>query len=438
MQPELLDIAQNMRVRQVRLHVAAHLEEQVHRIVQRFALVFHAGFEHDIFGKEIEFAHQQAVHALDNFGFPREGICSALLVFGKAYQRKPALANFHCLREEDFFTFREAYTARDALPRNAFDSGDKQVPTAGIHHHRAFRKRLVIEHLAHERLYLRRLGIVGIQVYVQDFGTVGNLPVPESNGIGKVPFAKDFRELGRFLPVEHVTHANAIPRTCYRHGRKPAQQHVVPAGRDSAGAATLERLHHELERLGRGFLAATHDVHEARIGIAPEFLCAALHGIAVVGFHALERNIHHHAHAYRGALNFFQQCLQVARVLTRRKPDTEYRETAHGMLQRPCGKACQRACTRFGNFARNHYGHKFLAFGTHLEYGVQGRLHVQQVTERIQQQYVGIPVQKATHHLAVGIDQFTEAHIRGIFRRSHHARDILAFERLAQLACFAL
>ena len=162
---KLLDITENMRIRKVRLHKATYLKQQVHGTI-RPIWNFHVRFKNNVFGKEIKFTNKKAVHALDNCRFALKCSGRSTLVFGKAHDGKPSLANFRGLDKENLLALGKTDGASNSLSRNTFHSCDKHIPAARINHHRDFRKIRLFQHPTHKSQELRSFRIPGIDIHI--------------------------------------------------------------------------------------------------------------------------------------------------------------------------------------------------------------------------------------------------------------------------------
>ena len=108
------------------------------------------------------------------------------------------------------------------------------------------------------------------------------------------------------------------------------------------------------------------------------------------------------------------------------------------MLQRLRSGARLQTSVRPTNFTRHHNRHKFRTVGADFTYGMENRLHVQQIVTGFQKQNIRTSIQQPTNDITVSSNQLVKSKIFMCNGRSNTTGNVLSFECLSEFSSPAL
>ena len=401
------DAARHMRVRQIRPDPARRLDEGEAVAV----VLFDAGrdrenvrVEHDVFRRKAGLFGEQLVGARADRDLALEGVGLALLVEGHHHHRRAVGAHEARLAQKRLFAFLHRDRVDEALALKAFQAGLDDREFRRIDHHRhAGDVGLAGDEI--EELDHRRLGIDEplVHIDVDDLRAVGHLIARDRERAGEVAGGDELAELrraGDVRPLADVDEGNVGGERERLEAGKPHQRRD---GRDGARLHVADRLGDRADVVGGRTAAAADDVDETVAGEAGDLGRHRLRALVVLAEGVRQAGVRIGAdERVRGVGDLLQMLAHRARAERAVEADGEGARMADRVPEGGRRLAGQGAPGAVGDRSRNHQRQADAALGEDLLAGEDGRLGVQRVEDRFDQDEVGAAVDQAADLLAVG------------------------------------
>ncbi len=248
-----------------------------------------------------------------------------------------------------------------------------------------------------------------VHVDVDDLRAVGHLIARDRERAGEVACGDQLAELrraGDVRPLADVDEGDVGGEGERLEAGKPHQRRN---GRDGARLDVADRLGDRADVLGSRAAAAADDVDETVAGELGDLGRHHLGALVVLAEGVREAGVRIGAdERVRGVGDFLQMLAHRACAERAVEADGEGARMAHRVPEGGRRLAGKGAPGTVGDRSRNHQRHADAAFGEDFLAGEDGRLGVQRVEDRFDQDEVGAAVDQAADLLAVGDAQFIE------------------------------
>ena len=412
---EVRDAARNLGVRQVSLNPAHRLDE-----VQRIAVVLgdacrhgqDVGVEDDVLGRESRLG-QQAVGPFGHLDLAPEGVGLPPLVEEHHHHGGAVAVDFAGAPQEGLLALLERDGVDHGLALRHLEPRAEHLPLRRVNHRRYAGDFGLRGHQVEERAHgLHAVNQTVVHADVDNLRSGLDLGAGHREGLFVVVFADEPREACRAGHVGPLAHVDEV-RLGDNPQRLQTAQHRLVARRGERTRGVAAHNLRELEDvLGRGAAAASHDVEQTAAQVLLHVGGEHLGGLVVAPHDVGKSGIGVGRDAHLGHR---RQPLQIGEHLTRAvgavEPHGEESRMRHRDPEGLDGLPREGAAAGVGQRPRDHHRKLPPELLAQTVDGIERRLGVERVEDRLDEQHVGAPFDQSAGLLAVGLGQLREGHL---------------------------